>query len=132
MAKKQDEVQTRVRWNNDEKAKLVERGRQLMADGMTSPLEAIRAAQDVLPPERQRKLATISQADWFVNGLRKRGPLKAAGGVSAGGGGGATTVAAISKDDLRDAIVEAVSELLARLTSAIPKPAKKRGPRGAK
>lgn len=127
MAKKQDDVQTRVRWNNDEKAKLVERGRQLMADGMTSPLEAIRAAQDVLPPERQRKLATISQADWFVNGLRKRGPLKAAGGASAGGGG--ASVAAISKDDLRDAIVEAFTELMGRFAEAIPKPAKKRGPR---
>lgn len=127
-------TQTRVRWNNREKSMLIERGRQLMASGTTNPLEALRGAQDVLPVDRQRKLATISQAQWFVSGLKKRGPGRpsaavAMPAVAASGGGGGVS---LTRDDLRDAIVEAVMEIFAHFAGAARGPAPARRGRPSK
>lgn len=55
----------RVRWNGKEKALLSQRANELLANGATSALDALRKAQAALPPKRRRSLLHIGQAPWY-------------------------------------------------------------------
>ena len=70
MARKK-EVQSRVRWNDDEKRALIEAGKALLMKEPTAKLLLlIEKAQSVLPAARRRMITQIGQAAWFVAAVR--------------------------------------------------------------
>lgn len=59
----------RIRWNDDEKSILIAEGRKVMAKTPMKPLEALAAAQRVLPSARRRQVATAAKVRWFLLGV---------------------------------------------------------------
>lgn len=63
--------QTKVFWTDAEKAAIIAAAVAVQAERPDlSGLPLLRAAMEVLPPERRRKLIALSQADWFEPGLK--------------------------------------------------------------
>ena len=111
----------RTRWNNEEKAKLVERARELMASGISRPLEAIRKAQNVLPRDRRRTILHMGQVPWFKNGARGAGRESSRDTKPmANGAGGHSAGAASHRDALVDAVADFFREVFMRVGQAGP------------
>ena len=67
-------VQSRVRWNDQEKQSLIEAGRALLTKNPGARLLAVvHSAQDVLSADRRRTILQIGQVPWFKAGLRGMG-----------------------------------------------------------
>lgn len=93
MARKK-EVQSRVRWNDDEKRALIDAGKALLMKEPTAKLLLlIEKAQSVLPAARRRTITQIGQAAWFVAAVRS-GKMPKAAKVSKATGSKATRSAA--------------------------------------
>ncbi len=66
--------ETRVRWNPDEKRRLVEAGRRAVAESPMKPLQALEVAQRVLPKARRRHVSYSGKVAWFVKGIANGAP----------------------------------------------------------
>lgn len=64
---------TKIRWNKDETAHVIDMAATYRVDSLVSEIEAIRMAQEILPPDRRRSLPHLSfLSDSFLNEFRDK------------------------------------------------------------
>lgn len=64
---------SRVRWSPEEQALLIETAANAMKNKEVFSLrDALEKAQEVMPKERRRLIAALSQVPWFIDGVPKK------------------------------------------------------------